>query len=123
MLLIILSTSPQLISSGQYGCDHQSRLEKSKDNQLNFYLNDCHHEYSIELSIKSNQVPIILQKLKEDYSGIDLIHLGYIPYPIEDCDPDALLQKVLQEIQEQQQVLKILNKDKKIFFTLYKDDL
>ncbi|CAK77900.1 unnamed protein product (macronuclear) [Paramecium tetraurelia] len=120
--LLILNLIPELISQGQYEHDHQSWLERGKDNQLNFHLNDSHHEYSITLITKSDLVPIILQKPKDDYSGIDLIHLGYISSPIDKSDQDALKQKIKSELKGQLKVFSTIIKYEKMILSFYEDD-
>ncbi|CAD8067966.1 unnamed protein product [Paramecium primaurelia] len=113
--MLMLNTTSNQILLGQYGCDHSSRLEKVQENQLNFYLNDSHHEYMIVLSIKSHLIPVILQKLKENCREIEIIFLGYISSPVDDSDHDALLQK-------EEGIMK-LDTSKKVTLTYYKEDL
>ncbi|CAD8069916.1 unnamed protein product [Paramecium sonneborni] len=119
-MLFVQIVSQNNILLGQYGNDHQSRLERVKDDLLIFFFNDYHHEYSIQFSKKSKQIPIILKKQKEDYSRIDLILLRYIP--IEDSDQDALFQKVLEEIQSQSQEFEKLQIYKDIILSIYKEE-
>ncbi|CAK77120.1 unnamed protein product (macronuclear) [Paramecium tetraurelia] len=121
--MIILNSSPNPNLQGQYGLDHSSRLEKAEQNQLKYYVNAYDCEYFIQLSIISNLVPVILQKLKDDSWKIELIHIGYIPPPSKDYDPDALLQQVLCEILNPKEESKKLDISQEITITYYQEDL
>ncbi|CAD8145318.1 unnamed protein product [Paramecium octaurelia] len=121
--MIMLNCYRNPILLGQYGLDHSSRLERVQQNQFNFYINTFHCECFIELSIKSNYVPVILLKLKDDSWGIELIFLGYISPPSEDYDPDALLQQILCEILNPKEESKKLDISQEIIITYYQDDL
>ncbi|CAD8158263.1 unnamed protein product [Paramecium octaurelia] len=121
-VLLILNMSPALIPQAQYGCDYYSWLEMGKDNTLTYYLNDSHREQSIKLILKSNQVPIILQKPNDDYSGVDLIHLGYISSPIDKSDQDALIQKMNSELKDQEKDFNTTILYEQTTISFYEDD-
>ncbi|CAD8074455.1 unnamed protein product [Paramecium sonneborni] len=112
----------KVISQGEYENDHISRLERVNDDQLIYSFNDNHHEHFIQFSVISNKIPVILQKLMEDFRGVDLILLGYLQLPIDDSDQDALLQKVSDETQGRNQECKKLEIHENIILQVYKDD-